>query len=66
MSTRLSKSRFQKGLQCEKALWLEENGGGPAEMAAILDAGSRPAAGPTAPACGLFLERVLYDETVGS
>ena len=48
------------------SLWLEENGGGPAEMAAILDACSRPAAGPTAPACGLFLERVLYDETVGS
>jgi hypothetical protein len=22
MSTRLSKSRFQKGLQCERALWL--------------------------------------------
>lgn len=48
------------------SLWLEENGGGPAEMAAILDARSRPAAGPTAPARGLFLEKVLYDEAVGS
>ena len=48
------------------SLWLEENGGGPAEMAAILDARSRAAAGPTAPAHGLFLEKVLYDEAFGS
>jgi tRNA pseudouridine38-40 synthase len=47
-------------------LWIEESSGGPAEIAAVLDARSRSAAGPTAPARGLFLERVLYDETLGS
>jgi tRNA pseudouridine38-40 synthase len=47
-------------------LWIEEHGGGAAEIAAILDARSRPAAGPTAPACGLFLEKVEYDEAIGS
>ena len=48
------------------ALWIEENGGSAAEIAAVLDAHSRPAAGPTAPALGLFLEKVLYDEALGS
>jgi tRNA pseudouridine38-40 synthase len=48
------------------ALWLEGNGGGPTEIAAILMARSRPAAGPTAPAHGLFLEKVVYDEALGS
>jgi tRNA pseudouridine38-40 synthase len=47
-------------------LWIEENGGGPAEIVAILESRSRPAAGPTAPAHGLFLEKVLYDEALGS
>jgi tRNA pseudouridine38-40 synthase len=48
------------------ALWLEENGGGAAEIDAILGARSRAAAGPTAPAHGLFLEKVRYDEALGS
>jgi tRNA pseudouridine38-40 synthase len=32
----------------------------PSEVADILDARDRSAAGPTAPACGLFLKEVLY------
>ncbi len=47
-------------------LWIEENGGGAAEIAAVLDARSRPAAGPTAPAHGLFLEKVSYEQTIGA
>ena len=47
-------------------LWLEENGGGPAELAAVFDARLRGAAGPTAPAHGLFLEKVSYEQTIGA
>ena len=47
-------------------LWIEEDGGGAAEIAAVLDARSRPAAGPTAPAHGLFLEKVSYEQTIGA
>jgi tRNA pseudouridine38-40 synthase len=48
------------------ALWIEENGGGRDEMADILAARRRSAAGPTAPARGLFLEKVVYDEALGA
>jgi tRNA pseudouridine38-40 synthase len=48
------------------ALWIEENGGGQNEMADILAARRRSAAGPTAPAHGLFLEKVVYDEAFGA
>ena len=40
---------------------LEEQGMGPRELRLIMDAGSRSNAGGTAPAKGLFLERVVYD-----
>ena len=41
---------------------LARSGGGPEEMKAILEGKDRLAAGTTAPARGLFLEKVLYDE----
>ncbi len=41
---------------------LARSGGGPEEMRAILEGQDRFAAGTTAPARGLFLEKVLYDE----
>ncbi len=41
---------------------LEQAGSGAAELRAILDGKSRALAGPTAPARGLFLEKVAYDE----
>jgi tRNA U38,U39,U40 pseudouridine synthase TruA len=47
-------------------LWIEENGGSAAEIVSVLDARSRPAAGPTAPAHGLFLEKVSYEQTIGA
>jgi len=47
-------------------LWIEENGGGAKEMAEVLAARSRSVAGPTAPAHGLFLERVRYGEALGA
>jgi tRNA pseudouridine38-40 synthase len=47
-------------------LWIEENGGAAAEIATVMDARSRPAAGPTAPANGLFLEKVSYEQTIGA
>jgi tRNA pseudouridine38-40 synthase len=40
---------------------LEEQGMGPRELRLVMDAGSRSNAGGTAPAKGLFLERVVYD-----
>ena len=40
---------------------LEEQGMGARELRLIMDAGSRANAGATAPARGLFLERVVYD-----
>jgi tRNA pseudouridine38-40 synthase len=40
---------------------LEEQGMGARELGLIMDAGSRANAGATAPAKGLFLERVVYD-----
>ncbi|MGA2973997.1 MAG: tRNA pseudouridine(38-40) synthase TruA [Spirochaetia bacterium] len=40
---------------------LEEQGLGARELRLIMDAGSRSNAGGTAPARGLFLERVVYD-----
>ncbi len=40
---------------------LEEQGRGARDMRLIMDAGSRANAGGTAPARGLFLERVVYD-----
>lgn len=43
-------------------LELEGSGGGAPEMRRILEARSRKLAGPTAPAKGLFLEKVVYDE----
>jgi tRNA pseudouridine38-40 synthase len=43
-------------------LELEQSGCGRAELQAILDGRSRSRAGPTAPARGLFLEKVVYDE----
>lgn len=43
-------------------LMLEEAGQGETELRRILDARSRFEAGETAPARGLFLERVVYDE----
>jgi tRNA pseudouridine38-40 synthase len=42
-------------------LMLEEQGLGPRELALIMETGSRANAGGTAPARGLFLERVVYD-----
>ena len=41
---------------------LAQSGGGPEEMKAILEGRNRLAAGTTAPARGLFLEKVLYHE----
>ena len=43
-------------------LELEEQGGGAAELAAVLESRDHGRAGGTAPARGLFLERVVYDE----
>ncbi len=40
---------------------LEEQGQGARELRLIMEAGSRANAGATAPARGLFLERVIYD-----
>lgn len=40
---------------------LEEQGMGARELRLIMEAGSRANAGATAPAKGLFLERVVYD-----
>ena len=40
---------------------LEEQGLGARELRLVMDAGSRSNAGATAPAKGLFLERVVYD-----
>jgi tRNA pseudouridine38-40 synthase len=42
-------------------LMLEEQGLGARELRVIMDAGQRSNAGATAPAHGLFLERVVYD-----
>jgi tRNA pseudouridine38-40 synthase len=42
-------------------LMLEEQGLGAREMRLIIESGSRSNAGGTAPARGLFLERVVYD-----
>jgi len=42
-------------------LMLEEQGRGPRDLRLIMGAGSRTNAGGTAPARGLFLERVVYD-----
>jgi tRNA pseudouridine38-40 synthase len=42
-------------------LMLEEQGLGPRELRLIMEAGSRANAGGTAPARGLFLEKVVYD-----
>jgi tRNA pseudouridine38-40 synthase len=42
-------------------LMLEEQGLGARELRLIMEAGSRANAGSTAPAHGLFLERVVYD-----
>jgi tRNA pseudouridine38-40 synthase len=42
-------------------LMLEEQGSGAREMRLIIESGSRSNAGGTAPARGLFLERVVYD-----
>jgi len=42
-------------------LMLEEQGRGARDLGLIMDAGSRSNAGGTAPARGLFLERVVYD-----
>lgn len=41
---------------------LEERGAGAAELAEVLASGNHALAGGTAPARGLFLERVVYDE----
>lgn len=46
-------------------LMLEEQGLGAPELLRIIDSGVRANAGGTAPARGLFLERVLYDEEDG-
>ena len=46
-------------------LMLEEQGLGAADLRRIMDSGRRANAGATAPARGLFLERVLYEEDVG-
>ena len=46
-------------------LMLEEQGLGAPELRRIIDAGSRVNAGATAPARGLFLERVHYEEDDG-
>ena len=42
-------------------LMLEEQGSGARELRLIMAAGARSNAGGTAPARGLFLERVVYD-----
>ncbi|HET6486111.1 MAG TPA: hypothetical protein VFH83_06810, partial [Spirochaetia bacterium] len=42
-------------------LMLEEQGRGPSDLTTILLSGRRSEAGGTAPARGLFLERVFYD-----
>jgi tRNA pseudouridine38-40 synthase len=46
-------------------LMLEEQGLGAPELLRIIESGSRANAGGTAPARGLFLERVYYDEENG-
>jgi len=46
-------------------LMLEEQGLGAPELRRIIDSGVRSNAGATAPARGLFLERVLYEEVDG-
>jgi len=46
-------------------LMLEENGLGAPELRRIVESGYRSNAGATAPARGLFLERVLYEEIDG-
>ena len=43
-------------------LMLEEQGLGAREMRLIMESGARSNAGATAPARGLFLERVMYDD----
>ncbi len=43
-------------------LELEEQGAGAADLAAVLESRDHGRAGGTAPARGLFLERVMYDE----
>jgi tRNA pseudouridine38-40 synthase len=43
-------------------LELEEQGAGAARLGRILESADRGNAGGTAPAKGLFLERVVYDE----
>ncbi len=43
-------------------LMLEEQGRGARDLRLIMEAGVRSNAGGTAPARGLFLERVVYDE----
>lgn len=47
-------------------LMLEEQGLGAREMRLIMETGSRSNAGGTAPARGLFLERVVYDSEDGT
>ncbi len=46
-------------------LMLEEQGLGAADLGRIIESGYRANAGATAPARGLFLERVLYEEVNG-
>jgi tRNA pseudouridine38-40 synthase len=46
-------------------LMLEEQGLGASDLRRIIESGYRPNAGATAPARGLFLERVFYEEIDG-